>query len=128
MCRQNTCTVFKCVITIYQPPNAIKTISLYRTVIFQIIKVFYAKVYIARDGDETVYRRVGGDHRLYYVNAREDPNANATVVDVVLLGNSTVKPPTTTVAVVTGNGTGATDNATGNYFYHTNHVFAHNNC
>ena len=51
-----------------------------------------------------------------------------TVVDVVLLGNSTVKPPTTTVAVVTGNGTGATDNATGNYFYHTNHVFAYSNC
>ena len=76
---------------------------------FQIIKVFYAKVYIARDGDETVY---SGD-RLYYVTPREDPNGNATVGEVVLLGNGTVKLRTTSILSVTVNDTGDTVNATG---------------
>ena len=107
------CPVFKLSLTfiIYQPyMHLILEISYLS---FQIIKVFYAKVYLARGGDETVYKRIDGDNRLYYVDAREDANANQTVVDVVLLGNSTVKPPTTTVLLVTGNATGASDNATG---------------
>ena len=84
---------------------------------FQIIKVFYAKVQLSRNGNETIYRRIDGDDRLYYVNVRENAVDNQTVVDVVLLGNSTVRPPTTTVLSatgnVTGNNTGAADNKTG---------------
>ena len=80
---------------------------------FQINKIFYAKAYLARCGYETMYRQVDGDHRLYYVNAKEDPNANATVADVVLLGNSTGKPRTTSILSVTGNDTSDTVNAKG---------------
>lgn len=82
----------------------------------EIIKVFYAKVQLSRNGNETIYRRIDGDDRLYYVNVRENAVDNQTVVDVVLLGNSTVRPPTTTVLSatgnVTGNNTGAADNKT----------------
>lgn len=69
-----------------------------------IVKVFYAHVHLSRGGEETIYRRVDGKDRLYYV--KTPAVDNKTLVDIVLLDNATTRAP------AIGNDSSASSNVT----------------